>query len=166
MRLAKECCERSLLSQRSSSLQSPSAVRTSLQFLRVCKPNGRVEVGFGSLVQTLPQARSGKLKVIGVSTQKRSPLLPNVPTIAESGLPGYDDGIWWGVLGPAGLPGSIVNRLNSEIGAIMSDPDMVKRLEGQGADPVVAPPEAFAKLYASQIAKWARVAKEAGIRSE
>ncbi len=127
---------------------------------------GRVEVGFGSLVQTLPHARSGKLKVLGVSTQKRSPLLPDVPTIAESGVPGYDDGIWWGVLGPAGMPAAIVNRLNSEIGAILKDPDMVRRLEGQGAEPVVAPPEAFAKLYASQIAKWARVAKEAGIRSE
>lgn len=127
---------------------------------------GRVEVGFGSLTQTLPHARSGKLKVLGVSTQKRSPLLPDVPTIAESGLPGYDDGIWWGVLGPAGIAESIVTRLNTEIGAIMKDADMVKRLADQGAEPVIAPPEAFAKMYTSQIAKWARVAKEAGIRSE
>lgn len=128
--------------------------------------SGQVEVGFGSLVQTLPHLRSGRLRAIGVSSEKRSPLLPDVSTISESGLPGYIDNIWWGLLGPAGMPAPIVARLNSEIGAILKDPEMTKRLEAQAAEARIGPPEVFADLIATDIAKWARVAKEAGIRAE
>ena len=128
--------------------------------------SGQVEVGFGSLVQTLPHLRSGRLKGIGVSGEKRSPLLPEVPTIAESGLPGYVDNIWWGLLGPAGMPTPIVARLNSEIGAILKDTEMTKRLEAQAAEVRIGSPEVFAELIATDIAKWTRVAKEAGIRAE
>ena len=127
---------------------------------------GQVEVGFGTLVQTLPHLRSGKLKAIGVASQKRSPLLPDVPTVAESGLPGYFDSVWWGLLGPAAMPEPIVTRLNSDIGATLKDSDMIKRLEAEAAEVMVAPPEVFRKLIASDIEKWMRVAKEAGIRIE
>ncbi|MEI6872703.1 MAG: tripartite tricarboxylate transporter substrate-binding protein, partial [Verrucomicrobiota bacterium] len=127
---------------------------------------GLVEVGFGTLVQSLPHLRSGKLKAIGVTAQKRSPLLPDVPTIAESGLPGYYDIVWWGLLGPAGIPGPIISKLNTEVGAILKDPDMIKRLEAEAAETIVAPPEGFAKLIASDIEQWAKVAKEAGVRTE
>ena len=127
---------------------------------------GLVEVGFGTLVQTLPHLRSGKLRALGVTSQKRSPLPPDMPTIAESGLPGYFDSVWFGLLGPAGMPAPIVTKLNTEVGAILKDAEMVKRLETDGAEPVIALPETFAKLIASDIEKWMRVAREAGIRAE
>jgi tripartite-type tricarboxylate transporter receptor subunit TctC len=126
---------------------------------------GEVEVVFGTLIQALPHIRSNKLKPLGVGSHKRSPILPEVPAIAEA-LPGYDGTIWWGVLAPAGVPGSIVNRLNGEINAILREPEMAKRLSAEAAEPVTVTPEVFGKLVASEIAKWTRVAKEAGIRAD
>ena len=126
---------------------------------------GQVEVVFGTLIQSLPNIRSGRLKPLGVGSAKRSPILPQVPTIAET-LPGYDGSIWWGVLVPAGVPGPIVNKLNGEINAILREPEMAKRLSAEAAEPVNTTPEAFGKLIVNDIAKWARIAKEAGIRAE
>ena len=128
--------------------------------------SGQVEILFGTLIQALPHIRSGKLKPLGVGSAKRSPLLPQVATISEGGVPGYDGSIWWGVLGPAGIPGAIVTRLNAEIGAILRDAAMAKRLAGEAAEPVIDTPEAFAKLIVTDIEKWSRVAKETGIRAE
>ncbi|MES2562067.1 MAG: tripartite tricarboxylate transporter substrate binding protein [Pseudomonadota bacterium] len=127
--------------------------------------SGQVEVVFGTLIQALPHIRSGKLKPLGVGSAKRSPILPQVPTIAET-LPGYDGSIWWGVLAPAGTPAAIVTRLNAEIGAILREPEMARRLSAEAAEPVITTPEAFGALIANDIAKWGRIAKEAGIRSE
>ena len=128
--------------------------------------SGQVEILFGTLIQALPHIRSGKLKPLGVGSAKRSPLLPQVATIAEGGVPGYDGSIWWGVLGPAGIPGAIVTRLNAEIGAILRDPDMAKRLVAEAAEPIIATPEAFGSLIVNDIGKWARIARQAGIRTE
>jgi tripartite-type tricarboxylate transporter receptor subunit TctC len=127
---------------------------------------GQVEALFGTLIQALPHVRSGKLKALGVGSAKRSPILPDVPTIAESGVPGYDGSIWWGVLGPAGIPGPVVSKLNAEIGAILRDPETAKRLTAEAAEPVIDTPEAFGKTIANDIAKWNRIAKQAGIRAE
>jgi tripartite-type tricarboxylate transporter receptor subunit TctC len=127
---------------------------------------GQVEILFGTLIQALPHVRSGKLKPLGVSSAKRSPILPDVPTIADAGVPGYDGSIWWGILGPAGIPGPIVTKLNTEIGAIMRDPEMAKRLVAEAAEPVIDTPEAFARLIVNDIAKWNRIAREAGIRAD
>jgi tripartite-type tricarboxylate transporter receptor subunit TctC len=126
---------------------------------------GQVEVVFGTLIQSLPNIRSGRLKPLGVGSAKRSTILPQVPTIAET-LPGYDGSIWWGLLVPAGVPGPIVNKLNGEINAILREPEMAKRLSAEAAEPVNTTPEAFGKLIVSDIAKWGRIAKEAGIRAE
>src|SRR5687767_12066488 len=126
---------------------------------------GQVEVVFGTLIQGLPHIRSGKLKPLGIGSAKRSPILPQVQTIAET-LPGYDGSIWWGVLAPAGVPAPIVTRLNTEINAILRDPDMAKRLTAEAAEPVNTTPEAFGKLIAENITKWGRIAKEANIRAE
>ncbi len=126
---------------------------------------GEVEMLFGSLIQALPHIRSGRLKALGVGSPKRSPLLPQVPTIAET-VPGYDGSIWWGVLAPAGVPAPIVNKLNAEINTILREPEMVKHLAAEAAEPAIATPEAFGKLIASDLAKWSRVAKQAGIRAE
>ncbi len=128
--------------------------------------SGQVEMTFCTLIQALPHMRSGKLKALGVGSARRSPLLPEVPTIAESGVPGYDGTIWWGVLGPAGIPGAIVTRLNTEIGVILRDPEMGKRLVAEAAEPVIETPEAFGKLIVNDIGKWSSVAKQAGLRAE
>jgi len=127
---------------------------------------GQVEVVFGTLIQALPHIRSGKLKPLGVGSAKRSPLLPEVPTVSESGVPGYDGSVWWGVLGPAGIPAPIVGKLNGEINAILREPEMAKRLVAEAAEPTVSTPEAFGKLIVNDIAKWARIAKQTGIRAD
>jgi len=128
--------------------------------------SGQVEMTFCTLIQALPHMRSGKLKALGVGSARRSPLLPEVPTIAESGVPGYDGTIWWGVLGPAGISGAIVTRLNTEIGVVLRDPEMGKRLVAEAAEPVIETPEAFGKLIVNDIGKWGRVAKQAGLHAE
>jgi tripartite-type tricarboxylate transporter receptor subunit TctC len=127
---------------------------------------GQVEVVFGTLIQALPHIRTGKLKPLGVGSARRSPLLPEVPTISESGVPGYDGSVWWGILGPAGIPAPIVTRLNGVINAIVTEPEMAQRLVAEAAEPVTGTPEAFGKLIVNDIAKWARIAKEANIRAE
>jgi tripartite-type tricarboxylate transporter receptor subunit TctC len=127
---------------------------------------GQVEVLFGTLIQALPHVRSGKLKPLGVGSNKRSAILPDVPTISEGGVPGYDGSIWWGVLGPSGIPGAIVTKLNTEIAAILRDPDTAKRLTAEAAEPVIDTPEAFGRVIATDIGKWSRIAKQAGIRGE
>ncbi len=128
--------------------------------------SGQVEVLFSTLIQALPNIRSGRLKPLGVGAAKRTPALPDVPTIAEAGVPGYDGSIWWGMLGPVGMPAAIVARLNSEVGAILRDPETAKRLTAEAAEPVIASPEAFGKLIAENIAKWNKVAKSAGITAQ
>ncbi len=126
---------------------------------------GQVETVFGTLIQGLPHIRSGRLKPLGVGSAKRSPLLPQVQSIAET-LPGYDGTIWWGLLAPANVPAPIIAKLNGEINAILRDPEMAKRLTAEAAEPAVTTPEAFGNLIADNITKWGRIAKEANIRAE
>lgn len=128
--------------------------------------SARVEVGLGTVIQALPLIRSGKLRAIAVTTAKRSSALPDVPTIAESGVTGYEAGVYWGVLGPAGIPRPIVNQLNKVIGSILQDPETVKRLQNEAAEATVGTPEAFQKIILNDLQKWAKVAKETGIKVE
>ena len=128
--------------------------------------SGQVEVLFGTLIQALPHIRSGKLRALGVGSAKRSSVLPDVPTISEAGVTGYDGSIWWGILGPAGIPGPIVTKLNAEIAAILRDPDAAKRLSAEAAEPVIESPDAFGKLIATDIEKWKRIAQQSGMRAE
>ena len=128
--------------------------------------SARVEVGVGTVIQALPLIRAGKLRAIAVTTSKRSSALADVPTIAESGVPGYEAGVYWGVLGPAGIPRPIVNQINTEIGAILQEPNTVKRLQNEAAEPVVGTPEAFQKMILNDLQKWAKVARETGIKVE
>ncbi len=128
--------------------------------------SGQVEVLFGTLIQALPHIRSGKLKPLGVGSARRSPLLPDVPTMADSGVPGYDGSIWWGVLAPAGVPAPVVTRLNNDINAILREPDMAKRLSAEAAEPAITTPRAFGELIINDLAKWSRIAKQANIRAE
>lgn len=128
--------------------------------------SGQVEIGLGTVIQALPLIRSGKLRAFAVTTSKRSSAVADVPTITEAGVPGYEAGVFWGVLGPAGIPRPIVNQINREIGAILQEPEMVKRLQNEAAEPTVSSPEAFQKLILDEIQKWIRVAKETGIKAD
>jgi tripartite-type tricarboxylate transporter receptor subunit TctC len=121
---------------------------------------------FGSPVSTLPHVKDGRLKLIAVTTAKRAPALPNVPTVAESGLPGYEFTGWMGLLAPAATPQSIIGKLHSEAARIVHLPEVKQRFVIDAADPVGSTPEQFAAHLKAEIERWSRVAKQAGIRAE
>jgi tripartite-type tricarboxylate transporter receptor subunit TctC len=127
---------------------------------------GQVQFNLGSLVQMVPHVRSGKLKALGVSSAKRVPAMPEVPTIAEAGVPGYEVANWWGILAPAGTPQPVVDRLYKEITAIQDSPETRKRFELEGAEIVRMKPMEFASFVTQETEKWTRVVKEAGIKPE
>jgi tripartite-type tricarboxylate transporter receptor subunit TctC len=127
---------------------------------------GQVQMNLGSLVQMLPHVRSGKLKALGVSSAKRVPALPDVPTIAEAGVPGFEVSNWWGVLVPAGTPPPIVDRLHREITAILDSPETRRRFELEGAEVARMKPQEFGAFVTRETEKWTRVVKEAGIKPE
>jgi tripartite-type tricarboxylate transporter receptor subunit TctC len=127
---------------------------------------GNTQVMLGSLVQTLPQIKSGKLKALGVGGTKRSPTMPEVPTIAEAGVPGYEAVNWWGIISPAGTPVAIVSRVHKELGAIAQSPEMQKRFEAEAVEAVQMSTPEFTQYIERETVKWARVVKEAGIKAE
>ena len=127
---------------------------------------GQVHFNLGSLVQMVPHVRSGKLKALGVSSEKRVSAMPEVPTIAEAGVPGYEVSNWWGILAPAGTPQRVLDRLYKEITAILESPDTRKRFELEGAEIARMKPAEFAAFVTQETEKWTRVVKEAGIKPE
>jgi tripartite-type tricarboxylate transporter receptor subunit TctC len=127
---------------------------------------GQVQMTLGSLIQTTSFLRSGKLRALAVSGAARSSILPNVPTIAESGVPGYQTANWWGVAAPRGTPAAVVNRLNQETRAVLQTPDTEKRFISEGAEPVIKTPAELGKYVADEMAKWKELARIAGIRGE
>jgi tripartite-type tricarboxylate transporter receptor subunit TctC len=127
---------------------------------------GQAHMSIGSLIQFLPHFRSGKLKPLGTGGARRSAVLPDVPTISEAGVPGYEASNWWGILAPAAVPAAIVRKLNTEIGAVMKLPETQKRFSSEGAEPVIKTPEEFSKLIAAEMVKWAKVARDAKIKAE
>ncbi|HEY0337849.1 MAG TPA: tripartite tricarboxylate transporter substrate binding protein [Burkholderiales bacterium] len=127
---------------------------------------GQVQLMFGSMPLTLAQIRAGKVKALGVTSAKRSPLLPDLPAIAEAGAPGYEIQTWWGILAPAAVPASIVTKLNTEITAVIRQPDSAQRLEAEGAEALPMSSAEFGRLIIAELDKWARVAREANIRAE
>jgi tripartite-type tricarboxylate transporter receptor subunit TctC len=124
---------------------------------------GEVQVAFFSVPSTLPHVRSGKLRILGVGSARRSPLLPDVPTISETAVPGYDAVVWYGVTAPARTPHAIVDKLNREIVALLQGAEMRERLAGQGTEPLTSTSDDFAAYIKSEIAKYARLVKEAGL---
>jgi tripartite-type tricarboxylate transporter receptor subunit TctC len=127
---------------------------------------GNTEVAIGSLVQMLPQIKGGKLKALGVGSAKRIPALPDLPTAAEAGVPGYEVTNWWGIVAPAGTPRPVIERLHRELAAIVGSAETKRRFETEGAEPLQMNPEEFARFMAAETAKWARVVKEAGIKAD
>jgi tripartite-type tricarboxylate transporter receptor subunit TctC len=127
---------------------------------------GQVQFNLGSLVQMVPHVRSGKLKALGVSSAKRVAAMPEVPTIAEAGIPGYEVANWWGILAPAGTPQPVLERLYKELSAILDSPETRKRFELEGAEVASMKPAEFAAFVTQETEKWTRVVKEAGIKPE
>ena len=127
---------------------------------------GEVQLTFGNLVAVLPLVKAGKLRALGVTGAKRSSASPELPTIAEEGLRGYDFSSWFGFLAPAGTSKEIISKLNRKIVQILSTPEMKQRLTQDGADVVAGTPEAFAAFLAAETKKWAKVIKEAGIHAD
>jgi tripartite-type tricarboxylate transporter receptor subunit TctC len=123
---------------------------------------GQVTMMFDLTITSLPQIQAKQVKALAITTPKRSALAPDLPTVAESGLPGYAVDAWFGVFAPAGTPMPIVDRLNADTVAAMSLPDVRERLAGQGAEPLTSTPAAFADFVRSEAAKWQKVIRESG----
>ncbi|HRO58811.1 MAG TPA: tripartite tricarboxylate transporter substrate binding protein [Burkholderiaceae bacterium] len=128
---------------------------------------GQVPVSVeSSLTSAVPNVLSGKLKAIAITSATRSPLLPDVPTVAEQGFPGFDVPTWMGVIGPAGVPQQVVAALNRALAEGLEAPDVIDRFAKIGAEPKPTSPEEFAEYIASENARWARVIRDAGIKVE
>jgi tripartite-type tricarboxylate transporter receptor subunit TctC len=128
--------------------------------------SGQVHMLFGNVLSSLPHARAGRLRALAVTTATRSRVLPDLPTIAEAGVPGYENSTWHGWLAPAGTPPAILSRLNAELVRSTRSPDVVDRLAPDGGEPVGSTPEQFARLINDELARWGKLVKEAGIRFE
>ena len=125
---------------------------------------GDVQVGFGTLFGVRPHMQSGRLKVLAMTDSKRSPAIPDIPTVAEAGVPGYEVDQWYGVITSAKVPKRIVMKLNAHIREALKSPDVVKRFAGDGSTPVGSSPEAFDAHIRSEVAKWAKLAKDAVLK--
>jgi tripartite-type tricarboxylate transporter receptor subunit TctC len=127
---------------------------------------GHTQYMLSSLVQTTPHIRSGKLRALGTGGKQRAAILPDVPTIAEAGVPDYEAVNWWGLVAPAGTPRPIVERLHKELTAVIASSETKKRFEAEGADAVPMSSADFGRFITTEIAKWSRVVKEANIKAE
>ena len=127
---------------------------------------GQVQLVYATAASAVPQIKAGKIKGLAVTTAKRSALMPNIPTIAESGLPGFEANNWYGLLAPANTPRAIVMRLNTEVAKVLMMPDVKNFLFNQGLDPAPGTPEQFGAYIKAEMAKWAKVVKDSGARAD
>lgn len=128
--------------------------------------SNKVQVLFDSIVSGLPHVKDGKLKALAVTSEKRSPLAPDLPTVSESGLPGFVSDTWFGIYGPKNMPADIVKRLNAEFNKAIAAPEVRERLAKLGAEPVGGTPAQFATLVSQDSARWARLIKERNITAD
>jgi tripartite-type tricarboxylate transporter receptor subunit TctC len=124
---------------------------------------GHVDIYVSSLPQVLQLARDGQVRALAVTSARRTPLLPDVPTLEESGIPGIDLWSWWGVVGPAGMPANVVNALNSEIAKMLASPELRTILANEGAEAETMTPQQFGDLMRGETERWIKVAREANI---
>jgi tripartite-type tricarboxylate transporter receptor subunit TctC len=127
---------------------------------------GEIDALFDNVPNVLQQIKAGKMKAIGVSGLQRAVLLPEVPTISESGVPGYEVNVWFGMQVAAATPRPIVDKLNRDIVTLLKEPDVVKRFRDQGVEVVASTPEQFSKLVQSEVLKWTQLVQDANIRIE
>jgi tripartite-type tricarboxylate transporter receptor subunit TctC len=127
---------------------------------------GQVDMMFDAVTTMSEQAKAGKVKALATSGTTRSTVMPNIPTVSEAGVPGYDAVIWLGVMAPKGTPPAVVNKLNAEIAKLVSRPDVQADWAKQGAVGMTMSPEAFAKYTADDIAKWKKVIEVSGAKAD
>ena len=125
---------------------------------------GDTQFMFDNLANAMPQVKAGKLKALAVTTAERSKLAPDLPTMAEAGMPGFDISTWFGLVAPAGTPKDVIAKWNAEVVKILNSPDMRERLTAQGAEPAPSTPEQFAAFIQSEIPKYARIVKISGAK--
>ncbi|KRC00477.1 hypothetical protein ASE11_07095 [Hydrogenophaga sp. Root209] len=127
---------------------------------------GQLEMTVGVVNQLIPHIRSGRLKAIGVTSKKRQPSLPDVPTLDESGVPGYESEIWLGLCAPAATPAPIIRQINAAVQKILTMPDVVTRLNGQGLEVLTSTPDQMRQRAADDLVRWTKIIKTAGIKAE
>jgi tripartite-type tricarboxylate transporter receptor subunit TctC len=128
--------------------------------------SGEVEMNFENSLIVVPHIKAGRVRAIAVTGAQRSKLMPDLPTIAEGGLPGYNASGWYGFVLPAAVPKEIVSRLANDFNRILRMPDVVERLSGQGAEPVINTPEQFTAFIRTEIDKWTRLVKTANMKAD
>src|SRR5262245_10904254 len=128
--------------------------------------SGQVQLYFATMPAAMPHVKSGKLVAIAVTSAKRSPALPELPTVAEAGVPGYEASTWYGLLAPAHTPGAAIARLHDATVKVLAEPALREKLADQGFEPVGDTPEEFAAYIRSEIGKWGKVIRDAGIKAE
>jgi tripartite-type tricarboxylate transporter receptor subunit TctC len=128
--------------------------------------SGRIDIMIDNITTHAVLAKQGKVRPLGVSGAATSALLPGVPTISAAGVPGYDVTIWYAILGPAGMPGDLVNRISGDLRAVMSPPKMKESLEALGNEPMIQTPEELARFIRSEWQKWADVVRMSGAKPE
>ena len=127
---------------------------------------GQIQLMFDNMPSALPMVREGKIRALGQTTARRSPAAPDVPTIAEQGLPGFEATTWFAVFAPAGTSRDVVTKVHSEMLRVFNLPDVRQRLTTLGLDPVLSSPDELARYQAAEIAKWAKVVRESGARAD
>ena len=127
---------------------------------------GQVDVMFDNTPNVLPHVKSGRLKALAVSTKSRTAFAPEIPSVDEAGVPGYDVSVWFGVLTVAGTPREIVQRLNTEMVKILTSPEIKERFGKTGVDVVAGTPEQFSAYLKSEVSRWAKVVQDAGIKAD
>ena len=124
---------------------------------------GQIQMSFASLISSLPHIKQGRLRALGVTSLQRAPSLPELPTISEAGLKGYEITVWQGMVAPAGTPQPVIAQLNRQIASILQAPETRERLAAQGLESAASTPEQFGAHIAAEVAKWTKVIKQAGI---
>jgi tripartite-type tricarboxylate transporter receptor subunit TctC len=133
---------------------------------RILSIGGQVQSMFDNTPSALPHVQGGRLRAIAITSAKRSPLLPEVPTIAESGFPGFDMGSWFGLAAPAGTPKAVIERLNAELNKALGAPDLRRRFQEMAATPEPGTPEQMRAFAAAETLRWREVVKASGAKVE
>jgi tripartite-type tricarboxylate transporter receptor subunit TctC len=128
--------------------------------------SGEVQLVFGGIAQSAPQVKAGRLRALGVASRQRSPVVPEVPTVHESGLPNFEAGAWYGLLAPGGTPRPIIDRLHTEIVRVLRLPEIQQRLRGEAFEIPADTPDQFAAVIRAELAKWAPIVRDAGLRPD